>query len=706
MWIEKTVDEGIDLEKIKSVTKHFLALLFLLLFLLSCAHLDKEHTANYSDEKQVKTYNTLRSFLKVDPLPVDSIEFHFKTLTNDSLKNEFIFRYSYYFYKQNDSVGFKKWNKKGLELSLSLGDTSKIAETNWDLGNYYFRRNQNDSSYYYYNKAYNLYEAVEEDFIAGRMLFNMAVIQNNNKDFAGSEVTTIKAIEKFKPLKKKKQLYKAYNNLGIIYNELEEYSKSLEFHQKALEYGGSLNDPLLKASSLNNMGVVFRNSGKQKEAIGNYKEGLTVDSIREKKPKIYAMLLDNLAYSRFLLNDTTGIKEQFLRALEVREQFGHKAGVAINKIHLSEYHLKRKDTLQAIAYASQVRDFSQKNNLITTYLSATLLLAEIDKRNSKENFQTYISIKDSLQKNERAIRNKFARIRYETDEFIAENKYLNRERKLIIGSSVLGFGVVSLIIAFFFQRARNKKLRLEKEQQKSNEEIYNLLLYQQKKLEETRNREKNRISRELHDGVLGNLVGNIYMLSHLSEKKDENSLQSMQKYINDLWLIEEEIRSISHNLYSDFITSRVSFLHLMEQLLEERQKIGKYEYILENDELIAWDKLSSNIKINLYRIIQEAINNINKYAAAGKVSIAFKKEDKNISLQIFDNGKGFDPEKAGKGMGLKNMKSRVKSLGGNFQLNSDREGTKIEIKIPIKNTQLKKGLILSDPRRLSSFQMS
>ena len=77
---------------------------------------------------------------------------------------------------------------------------------------------------------------MNDDHLSGRMLLNMAIMQSDVKDFTGSEITTIRAISKLKPLKKYQQLYRCYNNLAISFNNLEEYDKAIENHKIALEY--------------------------------------------------------------------------------------------------------------------------------------------------------------------------------------------------------------------------------------------------------------------------------------------------------------------------------------------------------------------------------------------------------------------------------------------------------------------------------------
>lgn len=634
--------------------------------------------------EEAKKLTLLKSEFYKGTSNADSLKSVINNLPEDSLKNALLYDISYHLYRQNDSVGFRYWNDKTMKLSRKLSDSLRIAEAHWDLASFFVDYEIIDSAYYHYNKASILYSKAGNEFYSARMLLNLAILQKNVKDYTGSETTTARAIRIIKPLQEHRQLYIGYNNLGILFNQLAEYDKALEYHRKAMKSARKLNDPVLEANTLNNIGVVYENDGEYKKAIVNYEKALLVDSLFQKQPSIYAMLQDNLAYSRMKANPELDVESQFMKSLQIRDSIHHSGGIVINKLHLSEYHLGKGDTLKAINFASEANSLAEETMNYRDLLASMLLLSKIDVDNSNNYLNDYITISDSLQREERAIRNKFARIRFETDEFIARNENLYREMNYIYIGSAAVLGVILLVFVNVYQRNRNKQLKLEQDQQLSNEEIYNLLLVQQNKLEEGRHREKNRISKELHDGILGKLFGVRFMLESLYDKTDKESLESRKKYIQDLRSIEEEVRNVSHDLQSDFFSHKESFLEILADYLENQEKAGNFELHFQNDEFIEWEKLSSKLKINLFRIIQEAVNNINKYAGATKVTIGFKEVKDNLEMLIQDDGTGFDTNKSMKGIGLKNMKSRVKNIHGTWKLSSGDGGTKIVVKIPVK----------------------
>jgi signal transduction histidine kinase len=156
-------------------------------------------------------------------------------------------------------------------------------------------------------------------------------------------------------------------------------------------------------------------------------------------------------------------------------------------------------------------------------------------------------------------------------------------------------------------------------------------------------------------------------------------------FLIELQTIEKEIREVSHKLNEDFDDSKTDFISLIQQLLDQNSKIGNFKNeLIQNDE-INWNNIDEITKVNLYKIIQESIFNIIKHSEANNVIIKFRFSNGHLNLSIIDNGFGFKQKRKPKGIGLKNIKSRIEKLDGSYEILSEKgEGTKILIHIPIK----------------------
>ena len=604
----------------------------------------------------------------------------------DSVKNKNLSAIAYEAYKLKDSSLFKRANKDAFISFNRIRDTFGIADAHWNYGLFYTKSEVMDSAFYHYQKAFEHYKKLDQEIYAAKMLYNIAFVQGRIKDHTSSEISTFKAISIFKKFKKNRNLYQCYNHLGLIYNELEEYETAIFYHNKALGYLDLVeNKGVYKEMVLNNLGLVYQKQGNYKKAISMFAKALSNEKIKLVKPNLYSKLIDNKAYNKFLNGDTTDLPQEFYKALAIRDSLDNVSGIVMSKLHLAEFYVKYQDTLKAIGFAKEANKLARSVNNNRDKLSALQLLSKIDIANSNTYLKEYIVLDDSLKITDRKVRNKFTRLRFETDEYIEEAQILSKKIKWIIIVSFLIISIVSLAYYAKQQQSKTKELVFEKEQQNSNEEIYTMMLRHQAKVEEGRIQERNRISEDLHDGILGKLFGIRLGFGFLNLKGDDDTIEKYNSYIKEIQQIEKEIRNISHELKSEYLSSKQDFRGIINALIKSQNKLGNLTYNVNYDDKIYWDEIDEKIKINCYRIIQEAFQNINKYAKATSVNIDFILVDNTFKLTIEDNGVGFFIKKKNKGIGLKNMRSRAQKMKGSFAINSIIDkGTKISITIPLK----------------------
>ncbi len=197
--------------------------------------------------------------------------------------------------------------------------------------------------------------------------------------------------------------------------------------------------------------------------------------------------------------------------------------------------------------------------------------------------------------------------------------------------------------------------------------------------------EKKCIGLELHDGIMNKLVSTRLNLSILSISSDEATVKKCLKYIKDIQNIEKEIRNVAHNLNQEVFYDSNSFNKLLQGFIKEHNKTSRTIFKMEVNPAIDWNTVSNSKKMNLYRIIQEASHNISKHAKAKKATINIIIKDVDICLTISDDGIGFNASASENGIGLKNMKYRIKLLRGKFKIHSKpNSGTSINITIPLK----------------------
>lgn len=615
---------------------------------------------------------------------LEQIQKKLQSFQDDSLKKEIYLDLSYEYLMTDDSLKFREVNHKATTLSRKLNDSEGLASAYWDLAEFYYKKNRMDSAYHFWNQAQKTYTSLNNHYKAAQVLLNMAIVQKNIKDYTGSEVTTFQAISVFEPLNKYKYLYRAYNNLGFIYEELEEYEKSFLYYKTAEEFIDKADMEYLYPSLWNNIGLMLKNSGRFERAAFYFDQALNyIPDLQNSNEELYAMILDNQAHNQLKQGDTISVLPRFNIALAIREKEKIRTGIIVSNLHLAEYYLFKEDSLSAFQHALTAKELAGKSQDYRDLLKSLMVLSKIDQKNALEYTQQYIQINDNLQKKERETRNKFARIRYETAGYIAKSEKLSDRIKLIAAISAGTLSTLGLLFVLFRQRSRNKELKLVQQKQMADREVYDMVMNLQQKFEEGREKEKNRIARELHDGILSKLFGVRINLDILNQKEDENTKEKRFSYIEEIKDIALEIRTLSHEL-SGTPPIAVNYESVLEEHIAQ-QNHSKTEFELDIGPKVDFNTIEADVKINLFRVIQECIQNIHKHAEATKAKISLKQTKKHLEVVIEDNGKGFDPKKTNTGIGMKNIRERAKEMGAKLTIDSGGAGskTKITLLIPI-----------------------
>lgn len=665
-------------------------LLFILLTICSCNNID----INQSDKENIKMIDLLlikaENENQIDSQVVlNEAESLANNISDINKKIDFFDEISKIYFSKKLYPRYRSLIDEIIEINTNIKDSVGIAKGILNIGYYHYQIDQNDSAYYYFSKAEKIFRKVKpQSLLHGRTLINMGRVQRKFKDYVGSESNTIEAIKCFERANDRHFLRISYNSLGISERALGRYDVAIGYYQKSGEYLDKGEKGKYQIALLNNnIGNVLREKRDYGKAVNYYDKALSYDSLKIKYTKIYAKVLANKAYARFLDKDTINIEKAFLEALHIRKQKNDKGGIVNSDLNLAELYQERNKIDKAYTYALDAREKAEQLNQKEDILKSLLMLSEVaPEEEGLEYAHQYIDFSNELQKQERISRDKFARIRYETDRIVDENKKISRNNE-ILGISILAISALFLFIYIIFkQKQSNKELEFAKSQQESNEEIYRLMLSQQNKLEEGRQMEQKRMSEELHDGVLGRLFGVRLSLDGLNQQHgtENNFVEVRHKYIAELKAIEKEIRLISHDLGTDTLITDVAFIDVIKNFIMEQCQIHQLEHKFRSDIDIDWEEIPDDKKVNLFRIIQESLQNIFKHAKAKSIAVNFVQDNENIILTIVDDGIGFKSNKVKKGIGIKNITSRVEQMDGSVEFLSNLgTGTKVSISVPV-----------------------
>ena len=682
---------------IKYKLKYFY-ILFFILFTFSCSKekekisVTKENTAKtffdfYKSDQNLKKPDNDKMLIKSFDL--------IRHQKNDSNNRGLLSLVIIEFYKNNNIVKLDESSKLLLKLSFESHDTLNLGMAFRSRGNFYYKTHKLDSSYFYYSKAEKIYFKLKDNDNYANILMNKGIIEYSIGDYLGSELSLNKAQIIFRKTNNFNKIYGSFDQLGLVATELKEYERGFYYFNKALE---SLKNLPSKEDRIyyntvckNNIGYLYLKSKDYKNAIFYFEKALKNKLIIKDDPLLYSNLVDNLAYCRLKSNVFNNLPSLFFEALNIREKLNDNTDVVVSNIHLSEYYFSRKNIEKSIIYSKKAVDIAKKANIPLIIVSALKQASFVDKKNSSKYSEEYIRISDSLQIAERNSKDRFDRIKLDTEEIIKEKNSIEESSRDILNYFVGTLAVIGFLFFMRTQRARRREAILKLAQQQANEDIYKLIISQQGKLNEGKIMEKNRIAKELHDGVLGRLFGLRLNLDGLNLRTDEDAIKERIRCLEELKTIEQDLREISHELSREKIVLINNFVAIVNGLLEEQTKVNKAILMTSIGDDIDWDLLSNTTKINLYRILQECLQNINKYAEAKTIKVDFKKDKNgNLFLNIVDDGLGFEVDKKSGGIGMKNIVARAHESDGTIEIKSEKnKGTRIKITVPLDHKSIK-----------------
>jgi signal transduction histidine kinase/tetratricopeptide (TPR) repeat protein len=645
---------------------------FILLFHLSACQMHKQERKKKVISMKDRISELLRTskkapFIKAKKVLQEAI-FLSKKLGNDSLHFKSISRLSVLEYRNKNYLQFKNQSSELLKVAFEKKDTLYLAKGYFNLGSYYNKISQVDTAYYYYNEAKRYYQSLYDSTKVGSSLLNMSILQIDKGDYYGSESTTEDALSYVNKNSNVKTTRSLYNNFGIISYELKHYKDGLHWYEKGLELTKT---PKIQAIILNNIGIIYRDMGDYMNATQYFEKGLAIDL--KKEEHTYAMLLDNLGYVHFLKKKPNAL-QIMLKALVIRNRIKNHRGQIVSKLHLGNYYLYKKDTIKAFEFLTSAFKKAKKIKDAKNLLKILKVLSK-NSANTKYHL-AYEKLKDSIHFSERNYKHLFAKIRYRTEQ--KENEYdvlqtqfnkqttnLKQQQERKIQYALLfGVACILLVIGFYFFNQRKK---IHKQQ----------LIIEKLK---ARAEEKQDISVHLHDAVAGDILLGLQQSEKLQQKIQHPEFTSLISIFERAY---EKARKISQDL-SQLYFQKIPFTQKITNLCVEYSFDNDIKVMHSGVTTIGWEILLPEIKIAVFGILQEALNNVLKHAEASEVIFTFYKKERTIVITIGDNGVGTDLDTGNKGIGILNMQKRVADLKGTITFNNNKpKGTLIRVEIPM-----------------------
>ncbi|MGG5599584.1 tetratricopeptide repeat-containing sensor histidine kinase [Myroides sp. C8-3] len=519
-----------------------------------------------------------------------------------------------------------------------------------------------------------------------KSLYNNAYIQVEDKgyDFMVKTLTE-QCIPLSEKSKNKKLLAYSYTQLGLTFMSVGQFETAEEYHKKALEQLDEI--PQLNTIHL----ITYLN------LVSNYcykPDSKSAEIYLKQAKKLIEHYPNSQHYSNYYYQEamyytTVQDFEKALVSLEKGAKLAkeRKQSKLLHMLYFRMYnvYLMQKDYHKA---KLQLEHILQENILsredVNRKITYTQLAAVNDVLGNHKEAYNWMkkssTLSDSLQQqkllekmNELEIEHQTADKKQTIAQLKKENELIAKNKNLRI--SILGIALsLSLIITFLIYLTYKNQKKLNAQISISHQQDL-LHIESERKYEATKavlrgeEQERQRIAQDLHDSM-GGMLANIRMsISQENAPNSEDLLQNIDKSI-------VEMRRIARNLMPETLKN----LGLEIALKELCESLSQKQFHIQFEAFGVTDNIPFKIQLSLYRIVQESISNVIKYAQANNVIVQISQHENTINLTIEDDGIGFDTSKVVYGLGIKNIKSRTALMNGTVEILSEKgKGTTINV---------------------------
>lgn len=601
-----------------------------------------------------------------------------------------------FYYIFNDPAKAKSFLLKGLkEKTTPKTAYSKTRLTN-TYGIYYDVKGVYDSAQSYFKKALSMSKEYGFHDLEARCTNSLGMSNWNQGSYQNALDYFFQALalNRKHGTPDKEDTY--LNNIGLIYQEMNMADKALEYHQKALAIRREYKKTKDIAVSLNNIAINLQDKGDYAEAEKMLVEGRNLAKEVENQD-LYFDNTHSLAslYQKTNRTDLAIPLLQEIIAGRLATNIGnHKVIVSIN--NLAEAYILNNKINEALSILKKgdtlIKQFPEQKVSISEYYYASAQANFLNKnpKIANEFFVKAITLRDSIfsqqnAENTAALETKFnisekELALAETRANLAERELeVEQKNNLIFGS--LGLALLLGLIGYLFynqQKLKNRQLQKEGELKTALAKIETQNQLQEQRL---------RISRDLHDNIGSQLTFIISSIDNLKfglegaantvtnklGKISEFASQTIYELRDTIWAMNKTDISVED------LQARIS------NFIEKARVSSDVDFQFNVDEnVLNGSNFTSVQGMNIYRIIQESVNNALKYSEATlikmQISISEAVENEELEVLIVDDGKGFDFENTSFGNGIANIKKRAKDLGGSVEISSEKgKGTIVKL---------------------------
>lgn len=529
-----------------------------------------------------------------------------------------------------------------------------------------------------------------------------------------------------------------YSNLATTYTNWGDFGQGLKYYELAIATNERHPNAQLPLDAIYiNVGHLLNSSGRYNEALFYLHKGVTIAWYKGSFSTV-ALLHTHIgnaflgkqvwdsaaAYFRLALSEAKVIKGSYTEFLAYKGL----ADIALKRAQpeLAIYYLKQATVLNVVLHPNNASETSialgdayakigntslalyhlnnalaesrsmgvQQNSMEAHKKIADIYASHSDFENAYKHQKSAWALSDSIHDYKRMQEAVHIEARFRStikDKELREKQLIIelKEREISARNIWIGISIAGLIVACIIILLLNRNYRSR--QALKDAHTHQLLRQQQlhefRSILQTEEKERNRIARDLHDGVMiqfSVVKMNLSALSGTPNRYIEKA--QLLPHIQQLNAATQALRKVAHHLMPDMLMEgglAEALYYFCKSLQPDVSFQIRYEQM---DEIPRFDL---QIEIAIYRIVQELVQNIIKHAGATDAFIQISYADHCLGIEVEDNGLGMKPQLqlSGKGMGLKNIETRIRHLNGNMHISSNDNGTSISLEFNLEQLE-------------------
>ena len=540
----------------------------------------------------------------------------------------------------------------------------------------YFLLRDVDSALVILEEAKTYAQQTNEQKKLGNVYTRIGFCESEQGQFANASQSLQTARKIFLQEKDTSMMLSANNALSVLYSQNAFYKEAEAVRNESIEISKKIKEKPQLFTLYFNAAADARLQGNQEKRIKYLKLAKEEVEVSLQKNLYYPLILSDLVIA-YAESDSLAKAETLFSEFANDEEMLAKG---INREYYIEARkqisLARGDYQDALQYGLEHWEYKKNQGSFVEIYNAENFLAQVykalgNKEKENEHMVAYYRIKDSISsvKNVQAL--SYYQTLYETEKrdskiqaqessiALLDEKNKVKNQWLLFG----GLGSLGLFGFVWVIRSRNFARRRQKLQEGFTQDLL-----------KTQEHERSRIASELHDSVGQKLLIIKNALS-LKEKEAKTEIDLVGETI-------KEVREMSHTLHP-FQFEKLGLITSLKNMVEVLQKNSKVFY--SEDIEIVDGLIEKEKEIHVFRILQEALTNVEKHAQATACNLAAEDGKTHLLFTVKDNGTGFKNEASNEGLGMKTLRERAQLIGAALDITSESgKGTVLTLKIPKK----------------------